>query len=243
MNSPYKAQFGEDRFLDDYFDHKRDGYYVEIGAFNGVKMSNTYFFEQQGWRGLLVEADPDLAEQCRSARPHSTVVNCAVVAPGSPAIVKFQISTDSKSLSSLSFDEARKKNLVLQTGDLRITEIEVQGRTLDDVLTEESVGRIDFLTIDVEGYEWAVLQGFSIERWRPEIVILERNTMFPDRRIVRYMFGHGYRYLRTRGVNDWFVLRDASAAETFGNLARFIATLYVRRPLRKLYHRLRRHRP
>jgi FkbM family methyltransferase len=226
-------------FLDDYFAHKRDGFYVEVGAYDGVKMSNTYFFEQHGWRGLLVEADPDLADRCRVARPSATVVQAAVVGPDAPPTVTFHVSEDSKSLSSLTFDRARRENLEQQTGGFKVSEITVPGRTLDSILDENGAQRIDFLTIDVEGHEWDVLRGFTISRWRPEIVIIERNTLLPDRRIVTFMFRAGYSYLRTRGVNDWFVLRESSTLARAANLARFVATLYVRRPLRRAYHRLR----
>jgi FkbM family methyltransferase len=213
----------------------RDGYYVEVGAYDGVKMSNSYFFEQQGWRGMLVEADPELAEQCRAARPHAEVVNCAVVSPDAPPTITFQVSDEHRSLSSLTFDQARRDTLAKLTGSVKLREITVPGRTLDAILDEHRVERIDFLTIDVEGHEWDVLRGFTIARWRPEIVILERNAQFPDLRIVRYMFGQGYSYLCTRGVNDWFVRRSSSAPRRVANLARFAATLYVRLPLRRVY--------
>ncbi len=236
----YKAQFGEDRFLDEYFAHKRDGVFVEVGAYDGVEMSNSYFFEQRGWTGLLVEADPDVAARCRAARPRSVVVNCAVVAPGTSPTVTFQISEEHKSLSSLSFDRSRREALETITGAVRLREVSVPARTLDDVLAQHApAAPIDFVTIDVEGHEWDVLRGFTIARWRPEVVILERNSLLPDARIVRYMFGHGYAYLRTRGVNDWFVRRDGSLVRRVPNLVRFAATLYVRRPLRVAYRRLR----
>ncbi len=68
------------------------------------------------------------------------------------------------------------------------------------------------MTIDVEGQEWGVLQGFDIARWRPGILIIERNRHFPDARIMRYLRDAGYVYRRTTGVNDWFYA--ATAAET-----------------------------
>jgi FkbM family methyltransferase len=236
-DTPYKAQFGEDRVLDDYFGHKREGFYVEIGAYNGVKMSNTYFFEQQGWTGILVEADPGLADECGAVRPRSTIVNCAVVAPDAPTEVTFQVSDEWKSLSSLSFNDARRKNIERLTGNFKVSSITVPGRTLDRILEDNGAGGIDFMTIDVEGHEWDVLRGFTIERWRPEILILERNTTFPDARILRYMIRHGYHYMRTSGVNDWFVRRGGDAR--LQNIVRTVGSLYVRQPMKMLEKRLR----
>ena len=59
----------------------RDGFFIEAGANNGVKFSNTLFFERyRNWRGLLIEPIPDLAAQCRENRPACIVENCALVA-------------------------------------------------------------------------------------------------------------------------------------------------------------------
>lgn len=231
----YKAQFGEDKILADYFGHKTEGFYVEVGAYDGVRMSNSYHFEHLGWEGILVEADPELADQCRASRPRATVVNCAVVSPEAPPVVTFQVSDDWKSLSSLSFNKSRRKEVEHLTGDFKVSEVSVPGKTLDSIFAEHAIERVDFLTIDVEGHEWDVLQGFTISRWKPEIVIIERNTLLPDLRIARYMFRNGYRYLRTTGVNDWFGPPPSPSAGRFGNLSYFAATFYVVRPVRLGY--------
>ncbi|HEY5952022.1 MAG TPA: FkbM family methyltransferase [Kofleriaceae bacterium] len=228
--SSFKAQFGEDKLLAQHFADKPAGYFVEIGAYDGVRMSNTFYFEQIGWHGLLVEADPDLAQRCREARPHSAVVQCAVVAPDAPKTVTFQVSEDWKSLSSLSFDRARKEQLERLSGGFRVSSIAVPGKTLDEILDDNAVATIDFLTIDVEGHEWDVLRGFSIDRWRPEIVIVERNTLLPDLRIARYMFEHGYRYIRTTGVNDWFGRAQRDVASRVRDVSHFATTFYVVHP-------------
>ena len=67
----YRAQNGEDRWLDAYFGGKRGGFYVEVGAYDGRHLSNTYHFEQIGWSGVLVEPDALMAAQCRLNRRRS----------------------------------------------------------------------------------------------------------------------------------------------------------------------------
>jgi FkbM family methyltransferase len=235
----YKAQFGEDKILVDYFGHKAEGFYVEVGAYDGVRMSNSYHFEHLGWDGILVEADPGLADECRSSRPRATVINCAVVSPQAPPVVTFRVSDEWKSLSSLSFNKSRRKEVEQLTGDFKVSEISVPGKTLDAIFAEQGIARVDFLTIDVEGHEWDVLQGFTISRWKPEIVIIERNTLLPDLRIAGYMFRNGYYYLRTTGVNDWFGPPPAPSASRARNLAYFAATFYAVRPARLVYRGLR----
>src|SRR5207248_10404646 len=71
------SQNGEDLLLWNFFGRKKRGFYVDVGAYDGVGFSNTYFFEAIGWSGVLVEAVPDLYRAAASARPHSRVVHAA----------------------------------------------------------------------------------------------------------------------------------------------------------------------
>src|SRR2546421_2940467 len=91
----------ESALLARHFAARRGGYCVEVGAYDGVAGSHTHPFETSGWRCLLVEADEDLAASCRAARPGSTVVQAAAVAPGSPPEVTFEIMENCRTLSSL----------------------------------------------------------------------------------------------------------------------------------------------
>src|SRR5258706_787490 len=152
----FTSQTGEDRKLLAYFGGKQDGVYVEVGAYDGVEMSNSNAFEQIGWSGLLVEADPDLAECCRRSRPRSTVVNCAAVPPGGPSSVTFQVASENRGLSSLELDGSSRSLLKAWTGRVAIQEITVPAQTLNQILGGSGVERIEFLTIDVERPEGSV---------------------------------------------------------------------------------------
>ncbi len=63
------SQNGEDVLIHKFFDGRRTGIYVEVGAYDGVGFSNTYFLDALGWEGILVEPAPDQAEACRKSRP------------------------------------------------------------------------------------------------------------------------------------------------------------------------------
>lgn len=203
-NHEYKSQFGEDRLLVEYFKGKSRGFYVEVGANDGVTLSNTYLFEGLGWDGLLIEADPLQADKCRSLRPRAQVINCAAVAPDSPSVVTFEVAASFPVLSSLKLENQALENLQEWYGCQDIRRITVQARTLDSVLTECRVSHIDFVTIDVEGFEYDVLRGFNLRQWKPEVLILERNTILPDPRIMHDLHRSGYEFWRTTSINDWF---------------------------------------
>ena len=81
-----RAQFGEDLLLAEHFGHREQGTYVEVGAHDGVRNSNTYLFEQRGWSGVLVEPDPpeDSLRFLGEVRSSACGPFKTVLGPGSP---------------------------------------------------------------------------------------------------------------------------------------------------------------
>jgi FkbM family methyltransferase len=228
----FKSQFKEDEVLSRYFAGKSCGVYLEVGAFDGVSNSNTWYFEQIGWSGVLVEPNPDLAEACRMRRPKSLVVECAVVGDRKQSRMQFHRTEGNLELSSRAVDEHRKRWLRQQKVSTVISVLEVQGRTIDDILDVAKIKKVDFVTIDVEGFEFEALQGFSIARFDPDVVIVERNTVLLDARILEYFGKHGYEYARTTGSNDWFEKRKSAKRRRQGLLTR-LSSIRTSQPLRQ----------
>jgi len=214
----FRSQHAEDRILDREIGGRRGGYFVEVGSYNGESYSNTYYFEKAlGWTGVLIEADPHLAEQGRAIRPGSATVNCAIVAPGSPATVTFEVVEGCRWVSSICVSGSMLKRI--EDIPVQVRKVQVQAKTLDAVLEEAGApGCIDFVSIDVEGHEWGVLQGFTASRWQPRVIILERNDHLPDQNIMRWMKANGYGWRRTTGCNDWFYAASGTGAGYRANL-------------------------
>ncbi|MGH8673011.1 MAG: FkbM family methyltransferase [Burkholderiales bacterium] len=206
----YRSQNGEDRWLDAHFGYKRGGFFVEVGAYDGVNLSNTYHFEQNGWTGILVEPDPDMAERCRRERPRSRTFECAVGGPGSDGEITFFQVTGGEAYSTTSLTDAHRER-VTRLG-LSWREVRVAVRTLDSILEEALASRIDFVSIDVEGGETAVLRGFDIRRWKPGVVIVETNTRTRDSAVRRYFVANRYAYHHSIDVNDFYLPVDAGTA-------------------------------
>ena len=187
------AQNGEDRELAKIFKQPR-GYCVEVGALDGISISNTYYFEKKkrGWKCLLVEADPVSAAQCAANRPRSVTIAAAATAPELAGEMEFQVIEHNRAMSGVAFDDFQKGHFKKHNTEFAPTRIKVPARTLDSMLEEAKFPRVDFMTIDVEGHEFPVLQGFDIEKWKPKVVVLERIKSEPDAEIARYMALHGY---------------------------------------------------
>jgi len=222
----FHAQFGEDRILAEHFAGQM-GYFVEVGAYDGVEYSNTCHFEKLGWSGLLVEADPELAEKCRKSRPRSAIANCAAVATGGPKEISFDVVEGHRGLSGVEVNMDFVRSLTGRSAEeIKIRRITVPALTLDEILEKNGGREISFMTIDVEGQEMPVLRGFTISRWKPGIVIMERNTPVPDKEILQYMHENGYQYGRTTGGNDWFFRVASGKADTLSYRAMMIRKFY-----------------
>ena len=152
-----------DKKLDILFNHKKEGFYIELGAFDGITQSNTYFFElYRGWKGVLIEPSKDAFDLCCKNRPNSKVINCCCV---SNTYNESKILGDFNSTLMSSVNGER-----LHTKDL----IEAKTMTLEKILDENKIDiEIDFLSLDTEGYELYVLQGLNLDKYRPTYLLIE----------------------------------------------------------------------
>ena len=228
----FRAQNGEDRWLDRYFKGRQAGFFVEVGAFDGVSLSNTYHFEQIGWTGILIEPDPDNAAQCRAHRPRSRTFECAVVAPEATGEVAFFKVSGGTVYSTTSFTAAHRKRLL--AGGYQWREVRVPARTLDSILQEAAAPRLDFVTIDVEGGELQVLRGFDIRRWKPRAVVVESNAKRRDPAVRDYFVRNAYAYHHSIDVNDFYLPAGARWARASDSM-RYLGHLFCRR-LARLAH-------
>jgi FkbM family methyltransferase len=193
------AQFAEDRILAGIFGDRAEGCCVEVGANDGVTGSASYLFEQRGWKCLLVEPIPALVEEIRKHRT-CTVINCAASSREGEA--SFFVAESVEAVSGLDLSPERAEWIQRAGGTIR--EIMVRTATLDSLLAQEGFGVLDFVTIDVEGHELSVLEGFDLERHRPRIVILEDNSIDGDAGVAKHMTDHGYVHFKRTGVNEWY---------------------------------------
>lgn len=200
----FYSQFGEDQILNKIFKGKQQGLCIEVGGFDGIQLSNSYFFEKLGWDCIVIEPIPELCEAIQKKRT-SQILNIAV---GSyTGETKFYVTEGVTALSTLEFSRSHLERVKSAGGNIR--EIHVKIDTLDNLLEAENVKgkEIDFITIDVEGHELDVLQGFSIQKYEPRIILIEDNLGVSDRRIDQLMSQAGYVRFKRTGCNDWYAKR------------------------------------
>lgn len=209
----FRAQYAEDVALWDLFGAKLDGFYIEVGAFDGYNYSVSYAFEAVGWKGLLVEGIPERCEQCRARRKRSRVVHAALSRPGAPPTVEFVVTEDAYGVTEdayggmLSHVRGTTGPAAQEAAKMQRRHVSVPVTTMDALLEGHS-GPIDFAVIDVEGGEVDLLEGFDLARWKPRVMMIEDNLP-DDRSALRpYMATKPYVEAMRMGVNRLYIHAD-----------------------------------
>lgn len=172
LSPDFRSEFGEDSLIWQLLDRQKTGFFIEVGAYDGMTLSVSAAFEAIGWTGLLVEAIPERFETCNRSRPGSRVVHAALGKCGSSGTTKFHVARG-EGLEVLSYHHTppEQEREVLKRG-AAMQEVEVPLTTMDALL-EGHTGPIDFASIDVEGAELDLLDGFDLQKWRPRLIVIE----------------------------------------------------------------------
>ena len=205
------SQHGEDLLIYEFFKNEPPGFFIEAGAYDGVYASNTLLLESIGWRGLLVEPHPSMAEKCRCNRPHSQVVEVALGPPGSNGNVEFTCADQPGGSAVFSFVESDQehKQFCKKVG-CRLTQITVPCRTLNHVLAPLT-DEVAFLSLDVEGMELEVLKGLDFVKYRPQIILVESHDRPRDEEVNAYLKASGYCRMAKRVCNVFYVAEECKS--------------------------------
>ena len=197
--------FNEELIIRDFFQDRRGGFYLDVGCAGPVKESNTYYVEKHlGWTGIGVDALEEFAPEWAKMRPNSRFLR-HLVSNRSGGTEKFYKSYG-RGISSTNQDWARGKAF---GEDFPTEEIQAKTISLDDLLDREGVTKIDLLSMDIEGHESKALAGFDIERFKPELVVIEKQLgAAKHRSVAEYFARHGYvrieKYIPFDSVNDYY---------------------------------------
>jgi len=231
----------ENALIQEYFDFKKNGCFIEVGANDPTSFGSQSFHLETtlDWHGVLIEPVPEMAEKCRSSRPNAMVFECACIETNDVGKLTLYIPQSLDKEEDLHSKSAIGKNI--DDGNYSVhREVSVPARTLDSVLQEAKADKIDLLSIDVEGAEMQVLQGFSINRYQPSLILLEDKHLYLLKH--RFLKKNGYCLVKRTRQNCWYVPTSAkrppqSMAEKIRLFKRMYISIWSKKLLFSIRHK------
>lgn len=211
----YKSQFNQDEILNTkFFNNKKNGRFLDVGAHDGVKGSNSYFFEKElGWTGLCFEPIKECFDELVKVRPNSTCINkCAY---SSNTTVKFnRVEGYAETLSGIvdKYDERHQTriNSEIETQGGKQTILECDAVTITSICESLDPNicdpyHYDFMSLDVEGGEYDVLQGIDFSKIKIDVITIENN--YPDKfeNVFKFLLEKGYKFVGNACIDLIFV--------------------------------------
>lgn len=194
------GQTGEDLAIDAILGVRNTGFYIDVGANAPEYLSNTKRFYDRGWNGINLEPNPILYSSLAEARPRDINLNIgAGPKDGKMDFWRFAIDTLS------TFDPKNASEAMLESKLIERKPVDI--RKLSSIIEEYAPDKhIDFMSIDVEGFELSVLEGMDWKTQRPELVVMEVNPNGAGK--MGAMKGYGYDLVFANGLNGFFIDRE-----------------------------------
>ncbi|MDD4581172.1 MAG: FkbM family methyltransferase [Bacteroidales bacterium] len=174
------AQDGEDMLLASFFENKKKykGFYVDVGAHHPYRFSNTAYFYKQGWRGINIEPTPSLFKKFIRYRKKDINLNIGI---GKGEVLTFNVFNDG-ALNTFDSELAKERDGSHNGKYFIIQKININTYPLKVVLGQNlpDQKKIDLLTIDVEGFDFEVLQSNDWNKYIPEFIMIECESAIDD---------------------------------------------------------------
>ncbi len=199
-----QSQLRQDLFVLVQHDFKRSGYFVEFGATDGVRYSNTHLLEKKfGWKGIL--AEPARAWHSDLLANRDCVIDTRCVWSSSGNLVEFR-ETYERELSTIESFSSSDGHLIAR----RIGKVyKVQTISLNDLLSYHGApAEIDYLSIDTEGSEYEILEKLDFSHFSFRVITVEHNFTESRQKLFELLSKRGYRrvYEELSRFDDWYLL-------------------------------------
>lgn len=204
----YYSQYGQDKWvIEQLLPDMRKGVFVDIGANDGITLSNTYLLEKRGWTGLAIEPIPTIYERLVKNRK-CIIINGCISEKSGKSLFRLVLG-ELNMLSGLvdEYDprhlERIKRDMVSVGGDFK--DIEVNCYNFNELLNNQGISHIDYLNIDVEGGEYKILNSIDFDRVKISVIGVENNYKNPM--IPKLLMNKGFIFHSIVGDDDFYLNR------------------------------------
>ena len=207
MNNKFYSQEFQDKILNDnVFKDYKNGFFIDIGAHNGVEINNTLFFENNcNWKGINIEPLSDEYEKLLENRPNCININCAISEnEGSAKFLSSSIDNGSVGQNMLSglkdhYDERHYRRLSKEIkkhgGNIKV--INVETKRLETICDLHNIKHVNYLSIDVEGAEFSVIKSIVFDKVFIDVIGFENNYPDSSIKIVEYLQEKDFKIIHT----------------------------------------------
>ncbi len=197
----------------------QQGFFVDVGANDGNTGSMSYELENYGWQGILIEPNPVLVDLLKARRKSPVFQNAIAKQAGSFDFFIVEGPSNLHGLSRLAITDDFCQHVKKHQGVIK--KETVQCLTLTQLLEHHPISQvpsIDFLKIDVEGFELDVLQGIELNKFSPKVIVTEDNTKDQNPAVRKYLAQNGYTVVARSGTNNWYVKNELASDFVFQRL-------------------------
>lgn len=199
----FYSQYQQDQYVyENFFKNKQNGVFVDIGAHDGISLSNTYFFEKfMGWKGICVEPNPEVYNQLKQNRNCLCVQGCIYDKRESVPFLKITGYAEMLSGIMENYDPQhlrRIQNEIAYYGG-KSEIIDVKCYNLTQLLLDNGIQHVDYLSIDTEGGEFGILRSIDFSRLDIDVIEVENNYHEPFQ---PFLESHGYKKVCDLGPDE-----------------------------------------
>ncbi len=154
-------------FLKDYFKNKKSGFYVDVGCFHPIRLSNTMFLYSKGWTGMNIDLSKKSIDLFKIRRPRDINLNFGVGSKNETLDYFYNKKVFANNTFDIDFAKSFLKKDKIKKGTVEV-------KTLDYIMDNYSTEKkIDLLDIDAEGYDFEVLKGINYEKYVIDLIMIE----------------------------------------------------------------------
>jgi hypothetical protein len=200
------SQFGEDKVLRTLLP-ERFGEYLEIGSGDPKRNSNSYLFYRLGWRGQLVEPILTLANRSKSKRSRDVIHNCLVGETESEFVDFFEFAP-----TELSTTDPHRANVLIKRGFQLTSKYSCRCQPVSSFVKSKSPLEPFFLSIDIEGLDFEVVNTFDWATFKPRVICIEDPSPFDSSDTREYLASLNYELYSCHTVSSIYCHKEYLSA-------------------------------